>query len=59
MPVQPCQQDGKPGYKYGATGVCYTYIPGNTRQKAQARMKAEAQAAAIRASQARAGKKVE
>ena len=24
MPVIPCTRDGKPGYKYGADGYCYT-----------------------------------
>lgn len=56
MPVQACAQDGKPGYRYGPTGVCYTYAPGDERQKAQARMKAEIQGAAIRSSQGQAGK---
>jgi len=24
MPIQPCQDQGKPGFKWGATGKCYT-----------------------------------
>jgi len=59
MPVKPCQENGKPGFKYGDSGKCYTYTPGNTQSKAQARLKAEAQGAAVRSSQERAGKPVE
>jgi hypothetical protein len=25
MPVQECKLDGKPGFKYGASGTCYTH----------------------------------
>jgi len=58
MPVRPCTEDGKPGFKYGESGKCYTYTPGNTASKAAARLKAEAQGAAIKHSQERAGKPV-
>ena len=57
MPIQHCQEDGKPGYRWGEAGKCYTYTPGNTRSQAEARLKAEAQARAIEASQAKEGKK--
>jgi len=29
MPIRSCQKDGKPGYKYGDEGACYTYTPGD------------------------------
>jgi len=51
MPVQACQEDGKPGFKWGQQGKCYTYTPGNTRSKAAARLKAEAQGRAVKAQQ--------
>lgn len=50
MPVKPCQSNGKPGFKYGDEGKCYNYTPGNTKQKAEARLKAESQGIAIRQS---------
>ncbi len=43
MPVQACQLDGKPGFKWGGKGKCYTYTAGSLRSKARARLKAEAQ----------------
>ena len=49
MPIMYCEVNGKPGYKYGDSGACYTYEPGNARSQADARMKAEAQMAAIKA----------
>ena len=48
MPIKSCQLNGKPGYKYGDSGKCYTYSPGDEGSKARARSKAEKQAAAIR-----------
>lgn len=24
MPIKPCQNDGKPGHKWGDSGKCYT-----------------------------------
>lgn len=57
MPVQRCMLDGKPGYRWGEHGRCYTYTPGNARSQMRARLKAEAQGAAIYAQQRRdAGK---
>ena len=43
MPVKRCQKDGKPGWKWGDQGTCYTG-PG-------AREKALAQGRAIKANQ--------
>jgi len=51
MPVQECQQDGKPGYRWGEQGKCYTYRPGNKEAQIAARVKAEMQGAAIKARQ--------
>jgi hypothetical protein len=42
MPIQPCSKEGKPGYQYGDSGICYT--------DKDARAKAEAQRQAILAS---------
>jgi hypothetical protein len=47
MPVQPCQEDGKPGYKYGEQGYCYTYTPGNETERKEAKRKAYLQGTAI------------
>jgi hypothetical protein len=49
MPIKECKEDKKKGYKYGDTGKCYTG-PG-------AREKAVKQGQAIKASQARRGKR--
>jgi hypothetical protein len=47
MPVQPCTKDGKPGYRWGETGKCYTYPPGSRKARADARMQAEIQGYAV------------
>jgi hypothetical protein len=51
MPVQQCQANGKPGYKWGESGHCYTYEPGSEIGRAMAKNKAEAQGQAIHAQQ--------
>jgi len=56
MPRQACQVNGKPGYKFGENGTCYTYESGNESSRRQAQAKADKQGAAIKASQARRGK---
>jgi hypothetical protein len=48
MPVQECQREGKPGYRWGQSGKCYTYTPGNARERAEARLRAEMQGRAAR-----------
>lgn len=48
MPTQPCKTDGKPGFRFGKTGKCFTG-PG-------AREKANKQGAAIKISQGKSGK---
>jgi hypothetical protein len=49
MPVQPCQSDGKPGYKWGESGACYAYTPGDEASASRARASAERQGRAARA----------
>ncbi len=49
MPVMPCQENNRPGYKWGEQGKCYTYEPNNPASRLQARLKAEAQGRAIKA----------
>jgi len=50
MPIQGCTKDGKPGFKYGDRGTCYTYTPGNEASRQRALAKAQAQERAIKAS---------
>jgi hypothetical protein len=50
MPVQPCQRDGKPGFKWGQGGRCYTYTSDDKASRTRARRAAEAQGRAIQAS---------
>ena len=49
MPVGPCSSNGKPGFKYGDSGKCYTYTDGDDSSKSEARRQAEAQGAAMAA----------
>lgn len=49
MPVQSCQLDGKPGFRWGESGKCYTYETGDTASRRRARSRAQAQGAAIEA----------
>lgn len=50
MPIGPCSSGGKPGYKFGDSGKCYTYTPGNTSSRRSARNRALQQERAARAS---------
>lgn len=47
MPVERCQSGGKPGYRWGSEGKCYTYTAGDRASKDRARQKAIAQGVAI------------
>lgn len=47
MPVESCQLNGKPGYRWGNQGKCYTYSPNNEGSKRNAKKKAIAQGIAI------------
>lgn len=40
MPVRKCAENGKPGYRYGKSGKCYTYTPGNEASRKRAKQKA-------------------
>ena len=57
MPVKQCFRDGKPGYKYGDSGHCYTYSPGDSSGKSTAKSKAKAQGRAIEANRKTLSKK--
>lgn len=49
MPVKSCTLDGKPGFKWGDSGKCYTYDPKSETSKKNAEKKAYVQGiAAIR-----------
>jgi len=47
MPVTRCRLGGKPGYKFGSQGKCYTYTAGNAEERTAAKAAAERQGAAI------------
>lgn len=47
MPLTRCQDDGKPGWKWGESGTCYLYTDGDDDSESVARRKAMAQAAAM------------
>ena len=49
MPVGPCSSNGKPGFKWGDSGKCYTYTEGDDASRNEARRKAGAQGAAAHA----------
>ena len=51
MPIQTCQKDGKPGLKFGPSGACFTYTPGDEASRQAAMSKAAAQGRAIKANQ--------
>jgi hypothetical protein len=40
LPIQSCQSENKPGFKYGDSGKCYTYDPKNIGQKNKAKKSA-------------------
>jgi len=48
MPVMKCRRKGRPGYKWGASGHCYTYEPGSRAGVATAKRKARIQGAAVK-----------
>ncbi len=55
-PLERCQKDGRPGWKWGAGGACFTYDPNDKGGEKAARKKAMDQAVAIAYSEKRAGK---
>lgn len=50
MPIQKCEVDGRPGFKWGEQGKCYTYTPGDEESMARAKAACERQGRAIEAS---------
>jgi len=52
MPVKSCQENGKPGWKWGDSGKCYTYTPGDKVSSERAREKAKKQGRAIQVNKA-------
>ncbi|HDY87477.1 MAG TPA: hypothetical protein ENH82_05085 [bacterium] len=51
MPVEVCNGNGLPGFKFGESGKCFTYRPGNVAGRNAAREKANRQGQAIKISQ--------
>jgi hypothetical protein len=51
MPVMPCQLNGKPGFKWGKSGKCYTYS--SEQGKKTARDKAAKQGRAVEANRSK------
>ena len=49
MPMKKCQEEGKPGYKWGDAGKCYKYTEGDSDSEARAKMQARKQGMAIEA----------
>ena len=47
MPILKCQKDGKPGFKWGKSGKCYTYTPNDKISRKRAKSKAIKQGLAI------------
>jgi len=47
MPVKKCQENGKPGYKCGDSGKCYTYSPNDEAGRKRAKRKAILQCRAM------------
>lgn len=50
MPIMGCQSNGRPGYKWGKSGKCYTYNPGSETSRKRAKQKAILQGVAIKKS---------
>lgn len=46
MPIKRCTSNGKPGYKWGDQGKCYTYTKGDEKSRKAAKEKAIKQALA-------------
>ena len=51
MPIRSCWSKGRPGFKWGSSGKCYTYKAGDMSSKARAENKAKEQRNAILRSQ--------
>jgi hypothetical protein len=53
MPAKRCKKDGKPGWKWGDSGHCYTYTPGDKQSESRAKARMRQQAKAIEANKHR------
>jgi hypothetical protein len=51
MPVERCEIDGRPGYRWGKEGTCYVYKDGDEPGKTRAYNQAARQGRAIKARQ--------
>lgn len=51
MPVKECVAGGKPGYKWGDQGHCYTYTPNDKASRDRAYEEAANQGQAIHSNQ--------
>lgn len=49
MPTEACIMNGRPGRRWGKSGKCYTYTPGDSKSRGEAEKKAQAQGKAIHA----------
>lgn len=47
MPLKECESNGRPGYKWGDNGKCYTYDPGDEKSRNEAKRRAYIQGYAI------------
>lgn len=47
MPLQTCELNGDPGYRYGSNGKCYTYKAGDEEGRKQAKRKSIIQGTVI------------
>jgi hypothetical protein len=47
MPIKDCQDNGKPGLKWGDSGKCYTYTPKDERSRNKAKKSAIIQGIAV------------
>jgi len=48
MPLKKCTSGGKPGWKWGDNGKCYTYNEGDARSEKNAKRRAIRQGKAIK-----------
>ena len=51
LPVQPCSEGGKPGWRWGQAGKCYVFKRGSAKGSKMAKAKAAKQGSAIKISQ--------
>lgn len=48
-PIKKCKKNGKPGFKAGDSGTCYTYKPDDAKSRKQAKERAKEQLTAMKA----------